>query len=29
LPDATYYYILYFSQTDKNKFIKGAVSILR
>ncbi|MES2761241.1 MAG: gliding motility-associated C-terminal domain-containing protein [Bacteroidota bacterium] len=29
LPDATYYYILYFSQTDKNKFVKGAVSILR
>jgi gliding motility-associated-like protein len=29
LPDATYYYILYFSKTDNNKFIKGAVSILR
>jgi gliding motility-associated-like protein len=29
LPDATYYYILYFSRTDLNKFIKGAVSILR
>ncbi|MES2516162.1 MAG: gliding motility-associated C-terminal domain-containing protein [Bacteroidota bacterium] len=29
LPDATYYYVLYFSRTDMNKFIKGAVSILR
>ncbi len=29
LPDATYYYILYFSKTDKNKFIKGDVSIIR
>lgn len=29
LPDATYYYILYFSKTDKNKFIKGPVSILK
>lgn len=29
LPDATYYYILYFSKTDKNKFIKGDVSIVR
>lgn len=29
LPDATYYYILYFSKSDKNKFIKGSVSIIR
>lgn len=29
LPDATYYYILYFSKTDKNKFIKGDISIIR
>lgn len=29
LPDATYYYILYFSKSDKNKFIKGDVSIIR
>jgi gliding motility-associated-like protein len=29
LPDATYYYILYFSKTDKNKFVKGPVSIIR
>ena len=29
LPDATYYYILYFSKTDKSKFIKGDVSIIR
>ncbi len=29
LPDGTYYYILYFSQTDKNKFIKGPITILR
>jgi len=29
LPDATYYYILYFSKTDKNKFIKGPISIIR
>lgn len=29
LPDGTYYYILYFSQTDKNKFIKGPITIIR
>lgn len=29
LPDATYYYILYFSKRDKNKFIKGDVTIIR
>lgn len=29
LPDATYYYILYFSKNDKNKFIKGDISIIR
>lgn len=29
LPDGTYYYILYFSKSDKNKFIKGSVSILK
>ena len=29
LPDATYYYILFFSKTDKNKFIKGPISIIR
>lgn len=29
LPDATYYYVLFFSRSDKNKFIKGDVSILR
>jgi gliding motility-associated-like protein len=29
LPDGTYYYILFFSKSDKNKFIKGDVSILR
>jgi gliding motility-associated-like protein len=29
LPDATYYYILYFSKTDRNKFAKGDVSIIR
>ncbi len=29
LPDATYYYILYFSQSDKNKFIKGSITIIR
>jgi gliding motility-associated-like protein len=29
LPDATYYYILYFSRTDKNKFAKGDISIIR
>lgn len=29
LPDGTYYYILFFSATDKNKFIKGDVSIIR
>jgi gliding motility-associated-like protein len=29
LPDGTYYYILFFDATDQNKFIKGAVSIIR
>ena len=29
LPDGTYYYILYFSQSDKNKFIKGPITIIR
>lgn len=29
LPDGTYYYILFFSKGDKNKFIKGDVSIIR
>lgn len=29
LPDATYFYVLYFSKIDKSKFIKGEVSILR
>lgn len=28
-PDATYYYILYFSKSNKNKFIKGDVTIVR
>lgn len=29
LPDGTYYYILFFDVTDRNKFIKGDVSIIR
>lgn len=29
LPDATYYYVLYFSRSDKDKFVKGSISILR
>ena len=29
LPDATYYYILYPSKKNKNKFLKGDVSIIR
>jgi gliding motility-associated-like protein len=29
LPDGTYYYILYLSKINKNKFLKGDVSILR
>lgn len=29
LPDATYYYILYLSKSDKNKFVKGDVTIIR
>lgn len=29
LPDATYYYVLYFSKKDRNKFIKGDVTIIR
>ena len=29
LPDGSYYYILFFDVTDKNKFIKGTVSIIR
>jgi gliding motility-associated-like protein len=29
LPDATYYYILFLSKTDKNKILKGDVSIIR
>ncbi len=29
LPDGTYYYILFFDAADQNKFIKGAVSIIR
>ena len=29
LPDATYYYILYFSKSDKNKFIKGSLTIIK
>ena len=29
LPDATYYYILYLSQSDKKKFIKGSITIIR
>ncbi len=29
LPDATYYYILFLSKSDKKKFIKGDISIIR
>ncbi len=29
LPDGAYYYILFYEKTNKNKFIKGSVSILR
>lgn len=29
LPDATYYYIIYLSKSDKHKIVKGSVSILR
>lgn len=29
LPDGAYYYILYLSKSDKHKFIKGDVSIIR
>ena len=29
LPDATYYYILYLDKSNKNKFIKGDISIIR
>jgi len=29
LPDATYYYILFLKKNDKNKFVKGDVSIIR
>ena len=29
LPDATYYYIFYFDKSDKTKYLKGDVSILR
>lgn len=29
LPDATYYYILFLSKSDKKRFVKGDVSILR
>lgn len=29
LADATYYYILYLSKSDKHKFVKGDVSIIR
>lgn len=29
LPDATYYYVLYFSRSNKHQFVKGAVSIIR
>lgn len=28
-PDGTYYYILYFSKSNKKKFIKGDITILR
>jgi gliding motility-associated-like protein len=29
MPDATYYYIFYFDKSDKSKYLKGDVSILR
>lgn len=29
LPDATYYYILYFEKSNKKNFIKGGISIIR
>ena len=29
LPDATYYYVLFFSKSDKKNFIKGDISIIR
>ena len=29
LPDAAYYYVIYFSKGDKSKFIKGNVNIIR
>jgi len=29
LPDGTYYYVLFLSKSNKNKFIKGDISILR
>lgn len=29
LPDGAYYYILFLSKSDKNKFVKGDVSIIR
>ena len=29
VPDATYYYMLYLSKKDRNKFVKGPVSIIR
>jgi len=29
LPDAAYYYVLYFSKADKHHFIKGNVNIIR
>lgn len=29
LPDATYYYVVFLSKSDKKKFIKGAVSIIK
>lgn len=29
LPDATYYYILYFEKSNKKNFIKGDISIIR
>lgn len=29
LPDATYYFVLFFSKSDKKNFIKGDVSIIR
>ena len=29
LPDATYYYVLFFSKSDKKNFIKGDISIIK